>query len=287
MSHFSKEKFLMIHADDAGLSNSENRATIEVLQNGSVTSYSIMVPCAWFYEMANFALENPQFDFGIHLTLTCEWKNYKFGPILAPNQVPSLVDMNGHFHKTRELFKKNARVEEVEKELSAQIEKALSFGLKPSHLDCHMYSVAVSPEILSVYKSLGKKYGIPVLLSKELMNFVGYGAETAIEGDDLLVDSIFVGEYKFFERGRLKAFYNDVLDNLQTGFNIILIHPAFDTEEMKSITEDHPNFGSEWRQIDFDFFTSQECKMKIKENDIQLVSWREVTKLMTMNKIIR
>jgi len=287
MSQFSRKKFLMIHADDAGLSTSENRATIEALQNGSVTSYSMMVPCAWFYEMANFALKNPQFDYGIHLTLTCEWKNYKFGPVLSPNQVPSLVDTNGHFYKNRKLFKENARVEEVEKELSAQIEKALNLGLKPSHLDCHMYSVAVSPEILSVYKGLGEKYGIPVLLSKELMNFVGYDAETVIEDGDLLVDRVYVGEYKFFEQGNLKKFYNDILDNLQSEFTIILIHPAFDTDEMKSITEDHPNFGSEWRQLDFDYFTSKECKSKIKKNAIELVSWREIKKLSAANKIIR
>lgn len=283
MPKLSKKKLLMIHADDAGLSTSENQATIKALGAGLVTSYSIMVPCAWFYEMAQFALANPQFDYGIHLTLTCEWKNYKFGPVLPLEQVQSLVDKNGHFHKTRETLKSIAKGKEVEKELSAQIEKALNLGLKPSHLDCHMYSVAIDPEIISIYKNLGKKYDLPVLLSKELMTFVNYGAETAIEEDDLLVDKIYVGEFKYFEQGNLKKFYDDILDNLQTGFNMILIHPAFDTNEMKSITEDHSNFGSEWRQLDFDYFTSEECRSKIEENGIQLVSWKEIKSLMTNN----
>ncbi len=277
MPKFSNDKLLMIHADDAGLSTSENQATIEALQSGLVTSYSLMVPCPWFYEMAQFALGNPQFDYGIHLTLTCEWKNYRFGPVLSTDQVPSLVDKNGHFQKNRALFKERVRVEEAEKELSAQIEKALDLGLKPSHLDCHMYSVATSAELVSVYKNLGKKYDLPVLLSKELMTFVGYGGETALEDGDLLVDHLYVGEYRFFEKGNLKKFYGDILDNMEPGFNMILIHPAFDTHEMKSITEDHPNFGSEWRQQDFEYFTSQECKSKIKENGIQLVSWKDIT----------
>jgi len=276
MSNFSKQKYLMIHADDAGLSTSENQATMQALQTGLVTSYSMMVPCAWFYEMVQFSVNNPQFDYGIHLTLTCEWKNYKFGPVSALEQVQSLVDKNGHFHRNRKILKNNVSVEEAEIELSAQIEKALNLGLKPSHLDCHMYSVATSRELTSIYKKLGEKYNLPVLLSKELMTFVGYGAESAIEVSDLVVDRIFVGEFKYFEQDNLKKFYSDILDDLQTGFNMILIHPAFDTNEMKSITEDHPNFGSKWRQLDFDYFTSQECKSKIKENGIQLVSWKDI-----------
>ena len=90
-------KLLMIHADDAGLSHSENRATIKSLTHGIVNSYSMMVPCPWFYEMAVFAKNNPQYDNGIHLTLTCEWENYKFGPVLPVAEVPSLVNEAGYF----------------------------------------------------------------------------------------------------------------------------------------------------------------------------------------------
>ena len=100
-------KLLIIHADDAGLSHSENRATIQSLEQGVVNSYSIMVPCPWFYEMANFAKNNPQYDCGVHLTLTCEWENYKFGPVLPITDVPSLVDENGFFFiKTEKSLKK-------------------------------------------------------------------------------------------------------------------------------------------------------------------------------------
>ncbi|MGB5554206.1 MAG: ChbG/HpnK family deacetylase, partial [Flavobacteriaceae bacterium] len=147
------------------------------------------------------------------------------------------------------------------------------------HLDCHMYSVAVHADLITVYKKLGKKYGLPVLLSKELIDFVGYGAESALEKNDILVDKIFVGEYSYFKDRKLKQFYGDVLDNLQAGLNIILIHPAFDTPEMQSITVNHPNFGSEWRQIDFDYFTSEACRSKIKANDIQLVTWKDYISL--------
>lgn len=168
LGYSEKSKLLIIHADDAGLSHSENRATMQALEKGIVNSYSIMVPCPWFYEMALFAANNPQIDNGIHLTLTCEWQNYKFGPVLPVAEVPSLVDKHGHFFKKREDLRKNASAVDVAKELDAQIEKALRLGVKPTHLDSHMYSVGAHPDFFKVYRSLGKKYNLPVLMSKFL-----------------------------------------------------------------------------------------------------------------------
>lgn len=134
-------KLVMIHADDAGLSHSENLATIQSLEHGIVNSYSIMVPCSGFEEMATFAKNNAQFDYGIHLTLTCEWDYHRFGPVLPASEVKSIVDKEGHFFKTRRELKNSASAEDVQKEFEAQIEKAYALGLTPTHIDSHMYSV--------------------------------------------------------------------------------------------------------------------------------------------------
>lgn len=269
-------KLLIIHADDAGLSHSENIATIQSLDKGIVNSYSIMVPCPWFYEMAIFAKNNPQFDNGIHLTLTCEWENYKFGPVLPISEVPSLVDGNGHFYKKREQLKKNASVEDVRKELQAQIEKAIKFGLEPTHLDSHMYSVAASPDFFQIYRDLGKKYDLPIMVSREIMEMVGLNPDQNINEGDLSIDKAHYGIFDYFESGKLSDYYSQVFENLASGLNIILIHPAFDDNEMKGITVNHPNFGSEWRQIDFNSFTSRQNKAKLKEHDIQLITWNDI-----------
>jgi len=269
-------KLLIIHADDAGLSHSENRATMASLQKGMVNSYSIMVVCPWYYEMASFARKHPEFDYGIHLTLTCEWEYYKFGPILPISEVPSLVDENGHFYKKRELLKENATAEDVEKELDAQIKKALNFGLKPSHMDSHMYSVGASPEFFTIYRKLGEKYELPIMISEQLMKMVGLNPDQHIREDDLLIQQVHCGIYDYFESGTLGDYYSDVLDNLVSGLNIILIHPAFDDSEMQGITVNHPNFGAEWRQIDFESFTNPQNMSKIKQNNIELISWSDI-----------
>ncbi len=269
-------KLLIIHADDAGLSHSENRATILSIKEGLINSCSLMVPCPWFYEMALFARDNPQYDYGIHLTLTCEWENYKFGTVLPVSEVPSLVDEYGHFFKTREEVRAHATPEDVKKELHAQVQKALKFGLEPSHIDSHMYSVGAHEAFFNIYKALGKEFNLPVLINEQLIELAGKQKGVTIEEGDFIIDRVYVGEYEYFRDGRLQDFYEEVLNNLQAGLNQILIHPAFDDYEMKGITVNHPNFGSEWRQIDYDFFTNTENRLKLKEMNIKLITWREI-----------
>lgn len=270
------KKMLMIHADDAGLCHSENEATIKALQNGLVNSYSIMVPCPAFKEIADFALANPQFDHGIHLTLTCEWKDYKFGPVSPINQVPSLMDSNGHFFKNRQLVTANVTAKEVEKELNAQIDKALEYGLKPSHIDCHMYSLGGNSALFAVYKNLSEKYNLPVLLSKDLLQMIGSSFETKMIDENLFFDNVYVASFSDYEGAGLKNYYGNLLDSLQPGLHMLLIHPAFDNKEMQDVAIDHPNFGAEWRQTDFDFFTSAACKKKLQDNNIELINWHQI-----------
>ncbi|WP_375324803.1 polysaccharide deacetylase family protein [Flagellimonas sp. GZD32] len=274
-------KLLMIHADDAGLSHSENQATIQALEKGIVNSYSIMVPCPWFHEMAIFAKNNPNFDCGIHLTLTCEWETYRFGPILPVSVVPSLVDEHGHFFKKREQLSEYAKPEEVQKELRAQIEKALEFGLNPSHLDSHMYSVGAHPEFFEVYKSLGEQYNLPVLVNQQLLQMVGLEPNANLNSNDFQIDQTFVAKFNSFENEGLAAYYQSVLENLNPGINLILIHPAFDEHEMQGVTVNHPNFGTKWRQQDFDFFTSEKTREILKNHQIQLVTWNDIRNRLT------
>ncbi|MBC8768231.1 polysaccharide deacetylase family protein [Arenibacter sp. BSSL-BM3] len=274
LGYSKNDILLMIHADDAGLSCSENAATIEALKKGTVTSFSIMVPCPWFGDIANFAKQHPQYDCGIHLTLTCEWKHYKFGPVLPYSEVPSLVDERGFFHTKREQVKKLAKPQEVKKELKAQIDRALNAGIKPTHLDSHMYTLGLTKELLDVYRELGKEYKLPIFLSDELLE--GVGNLGSLQESDSIVHKVHIGNFKAMQSTGLGELYTQMLNNLTAGLNVILIHPAFDNMEMKQVCVDHPNFGSEWRQMDFDFFTDPNTAALLEERNIKPITWREL-----------
>ena len=277
LGYSKDDTLLMIHADDAGLSCSENAATIEALKKGIVNSYSIMVPCPWFLDMANFAKNHPQYDCGIHLTLTCEWKQYKFGPVLPYSEVPSLVDKQGFFYAKREQVKKLAKPEEVKKELKAQIDRALAAGITPTHLDSHMYTLGLTKELLDVYRELGKEYKLPIFLSEELLE--GVGNLDSLLDSDSVVHKVHIGNFGAMESIGLHELYTQLLKNLKAGLNVILIHPAFDNMEMKQVCVDHPNFGSQWRQMDFDFFTDPNTAALLKERNIKPITWREIQKI--------
>lgn len=274
-------KLFMIHADDAGLSHSENSATIRAMHKGIVNSYSIMVPCPWFYEIADFAKQYPEYDYGIHLTLTCEWNSYRFGPVLGQKEVPGLNDRLGYFHKKRKDVLDNAKPEEIKKELCAQIERALTFGLTPTHLDSHMYTLGASMEFLELYREVGKIYQLPVMLNKKLISEMsGIPSSKQPCFDEIVVDHFFLGNFTDFNKGKLENYYANALRSLKPGFNLLLIHPAYDDAEMKAVTINHPNFGSAWRHIDLEFFTSDRCNELLKEQQAHMVSWKDIKKVM-------
>ena len=269
-------KLLIIHADDLGLSHSENLATIYAMENGTVNSGSIMVPCPWFSEIADYAQSHPNADLGLHLTLTSEWEYYKWGPVLPSNEVPSLINEQGFFYDGFENFIQNAKEQEIEKELRAQIDRAIAFGISPTHLDCHMFSLYIKPEFLKIYLKLGREYKLPILLNKEIANnYFNIDLEAYTADKDILVDYIFMAMPDNYENGLDKT-YTETLRSLQYGLNIILLHAAYDNMEMQGITINKPDWGSTWRNEDFIFFTSDKCKDIIEKEHIRLITWREI-----------
>jgi len=261
-------KLLIIHADDLGLSASENAATIEAFNRGIVTSGSIMVPCPGFDEIARYARDHPEADLGVHLTLTNEWISYKWKPVMTTNEVRSLVDDEGFFLRDKRSLQNKSSLPEIEKELRAQIDLALKTGIDVTHLDSHMF-IAFSPKLLKIYSDLGKEYKLPVLLSKKLP------LRHLIARDSIIVDKLYYADLDDCTGG-LEKFYRNTLESLEPGLNSILIHPAFNNKEMKEITRNQVNDGAAWRQADFDFFTSDACRQLIIDNNIKLITWREI-----------
>ena len=278
---FSRDtKLLIVHADDIGVSHSENAATIVAMEKGMVNSGSIMVPCPWFPEIAAYASAHPDADFGLHLTLTCEWRLYKWGPTLPRDQVPGLVNARGYLYGSVEDVGKHASVQEVEQELRSQVERAKEFGIIPTHFDTHMGSLLTRPDFIQAYINLGRMYKVPVLMNGDalstdpvLRNLRSYATKK-----DIVVDKVWMATDADYQGGTdgMVHYWTGALKSLQPGLNCFLLHAAYDNEEMKAIAERPGGFGSTWRQADFNFFTSTDCKRMISEEHIQLITWREI-----------
>lgn len=275
LGYSSDAKLLIIHADDLGVTHSENSASINAYEKGGINSASIMVPTPWFPEIAAYARENPDFDLGLHLTLTAEWEHLKWGGVMPSNQIPSLINNEGYFYQTSEDVAQNADIDEVEKELRAQIERAIDFGIKPTHLDSHMGSLFTRPDLFEVYVSLGEEYKIPVLAGKSWLPDGLFSEEYPALVEQIIMLNPEVPAEQWQEA------YDKAIQDLGPGLNELIIHLAYDNEEMQATTIGHEHgFESAWRQRDYDYVTSPEFQEKLRENSIQAVTWREIQQVM-------
>lgn len=284
MGYGANDKVLMVHADDIGMSHSVNVATIEAFKKGMVTSGSIMVPCPWFPEIAAYAREHPELDLGLHLTLTSEWKYLRWRPVASPEKVKGLLDEEGYMWRSERQTAMKATPQEIETEIRAQIDRALAFGIKPTHLDTHMGTLYTRKDFFDVYAKLGKEYGIPVMVmrptpeaiaqSKAMGLPIGEGELRKVEADGfVMLDRLVTGVpgRNFEER---KKSYHEFLRNLKPGVTMLIVHLGMNDPELKAATN-----SWEQRYGDFLSFTDPETEALIKELGIKLTTWREMGKI--------
>ena len=271
-------KLLIIHADDLGMAHSVNRATLEALEKGWVTSASVMVPCPWFPEVARWAKAHPQADLGIHLTLDSEWTSFRWAPISGPSQVPSLLDSDGYLPIDPELL--HGTLPEIEREARAQIERARSFGIPITHLDSHMLALTSKPDYFRLYLQLGHDYKVPIRLARE-------GESKAepflnLSPDDLVLDRI-ISMDPGVSKADWAKWYENALAALPPGVYEMIVHLAYDDPEMQGATADHPDWGAAWRQSDFDMVRSPEFAQFLRQHNFTLVSWRDLSQALSKN----
>jgi predicted glycoside hydrolase/deacetylase ChbG (UPF0249 family) len=271
-------KLLIVHADDLGVAHSVNQASIKGLESGLVTSASIMIPCSWLPEIAAYARSHPEADLGLHLTLTSEWALYRWGPILGKEQVPSLLDRDGYLYLTESEAAAHINPKEAEAEIRAQVARAKALGIQPTHLDSHMGTLYQNQALFETLFRVAHENKLPVRVSKEWFATAPF-LPSLVSPEDVVVNTIISIEPSVTADGWSK-FYADAIKNLQPGITEMIVHLAYDDEEMKGVTFAHPNWGSAWRQRDFQFVTSDAFRQLLKDNNVKLVTWREVGKLM-------
>ncbi len=269
-------KLLIVHADDLAVAHSVDAASFDALDKNAVTSASIMVPCPWLTEVAAYAKSHPEADLGLHITLTSEWNTYRWGSVASANQVSSLLDPADTFWSDTGPVAKNAKPQEAEREIRAQVERAIAMGIHPTHLDSHMGTVFTTPELFAAYVKVAHEYHLPFLavrVSDERSKLLSVLSEK-----DVVLDSVVIAGPDV-QREQWKDFYLNAIRNLKPGLTEIIVHLGHDDAELQAVTVDHPDYGSAWRQRDYDFVTSAEFKKALRENHIILVKWKDLGKL--------
>jgi sugar lactone lactonase YvrE/predicted glycoside hydrolase/deacetylase ChbG (UPF0249 family) len=277
LGYAADAKLLIVNADDLGMAHSIDAASIRGLEGGLVSSASVMVPCPWFPEAAAYARSRPDADLGLHLTLTSEWKQYRWGPVLPAERVRSLLAPDGYLYPTEDQAAAHIDPGEAEAEIRAQVERARAFGMRPTHLDSHMGTLYQNRPLFEALLRVARENRLPVRMSKEWFAQMDYLA-AIVRPDEVMLDRIVtIGPEEPPERWA--AFYTNAVKGLRPGVTEMVVHLAFDDEEMRAVAADHPDWGSAWRQRDFDFFTSAEFRRLLDENNVKLVTWRELGKL--------
>lgn len=268
-------KLLIIHADDLAVAHSVNSASFDALEKNAVTSASIMVPCPWLTEVADYAKAHPDADLGLHLTLTSEWKTYRWGPVAPSDKVPSLLGPDGTLWSDTSSVAQHSKSDETEREIRAQIERAMALGIHPTHLDTHMGSVLASLEIFDVYVKLAHEFHLPFLAVRIP------GAErlvASLSEKDIILDSLVMAS-PTVRADQWQEFYLNAVKDLKPGLTEMIVHLGHDDAELQAITVDHPDYGSAWRQRDYNVVTSPEFKKALQDNHVILVKWRDLQEL--------
>ena len=270
-------KLLIVHADDLAVAHSVDTASFDALDKNAVTSASIMVPCPWLNEVGAYVKEHPNADLGLHLTLTSEWKIYRWGPVESKDKVASLFDPSGYLWPETGPAVQNIQADEAEREVRAQVDRAMAAGIHPTHLDSHMGVLFARPDLFATYVKVAHEYHLPFLAVKvtdERAKLLSLLSEK-----DPIVDSIIMAN-PAVPAGQWKEFYANAMRNLKPGLSEMIVHLGHDDAELQAVTIDHPDFGSAWRQRDYDFVTSPGFKKMLEENHIVLVKWRDFQKLL-------
>jgi len=252
---YPKDARLLIIQSDLAMMHSTDRAAFEALEKQWITSATIIVPAPWFPEAAAFARAYPDGDYGLHLALNSEWLAYRWGPVSQKALVPSLLDKDGYFPPLTTDVLTHAKLDEVERELRAQVHKARAAGIHVSHLDAHMETLWASPELLAVYQKIGREYGLPVLLPGGPVRDIQIGPKV--------------------QPGEWLQWYKTRLSGLPPGVYQLTLHLGYDDEEARGATADRP-WGAAWRQRDWDMLRSADFREFLKQQRFVLVTWKNI-----------
>ena len=287
-------KVVILHVDDAGMSFDSDAGTMQAMTKGVANSCSVMMPCPWVPHFVQFLKQHPQLDAGLHLTLTSEWRAYRWGPLAGKSAVPGLVDSTGSLWANVEDVVKHATADEVEKEMEAQLDRARTMGFEPTHFDSHMGTLFASPAFLERYVQLGIRHRIPVMFPGGHAALIA--AQNKIDGQQLeqlrtvgnllwasglpVLDDLHNTTYTWKPPNNLKTSYKRnyktgqyiaALKELKPGLTMLIMHCTAPTDVFKEISDSGPN-----RKADLEAMLDPAFREALKKEKIILTTWREI-----------
>lgn len=266
------EKLLIMHLDDIGMGHAANQAAIRLFEKWGNVSASVMMPCHWAYDFIQRVKKYPQFDVGIHATLTCEWDYCRWRPLLDRKTVPGLVDRNGFMWKSNQELLGAMTNDEFEKEINRQIRQALEWELSPTHLDNHMWTAGGNEQLFKTYVEISQIYGlVPHIPEKELKD---NKIKEMVNKSNLPVVNKRVKLKRGIDYRTIKERIYRQLDEVKAGLNVITIHPVIDTPEIRVVI---PSW--EERYEEYQVFMEDETYQKIEESGIKLVTWKNIKEM--------
>lgn len=289
-------KVVILHVDDAGMSYDSNEGVFKATTQGVANSTSVMMPCPWVPGFVHYLKQHPQLDAGLHLTLTSEWKEYRWGPLAGKDAVPGLADEEGAMWPTVEDVVKHASPDEVEKEIIAQLARARNMGFTPTHLDSHMGTLFGSPAFLQRYMKVGMQNHIPVMLPgghdkviqaemnapKEMIEQMQQAGKMLWAAGLPVLDDLNNETYSWpipdsvaNDNTKLQRFktakYIATLKQLQPGITMVIMHCTAPTEVFKYISG-----SGAVRNGDLLTMINPAFKKALEDEHIILTTWREL-----------
>jgi chitin disaccharide deacetylase len=269
-----EKKLLIIHADDLGLAHSVNQATFEAWETGAIGSASVMVPCPWFSEVVKYWKRHPRLDLGVHLTITSEWRDYRWTAISSVRENRRLIDEQGYLWADTSLLCADSR--DVEIEIRSQVDRCFAAGIRPTHVDAHMFSLLHQSTYARAYAKVAEEFNLPFLapIATPAMAEFFPGVLELQDVDSPTANVIFADPE--MDPESWLDHYLELLAGVKPGLNELIVHLGYDNAELQAITVGQEAWGSAWRQRDFDVITSQTFRAACRDHGIQLTDWRTV-----------
>lgn len=296
LGYKSTDKVIILHVDDVGMSYESNHGAIDALEKGVARSWSIMMPCPWVPEIFHYLKKHPLTDAGLHLTLTSEWKEYRWEPLAGANIVPGLIDHEGAMHSNVADVVKHASAEEVYLEIKAQLDRSRKMNWEPTHLDSHMGTLFAQPAFLSKYLQLGKEEHIPLMfpgghntlmmksnpVDEKTLQFMREEGKKLWESGLPVIDDLHNLSYGWKPNANLKSAkeirkyktlkYIESFKELRPGITFVIMHCAISSEIFPHITD-----SGGIRRGDLETMMDPDFKKFLTKEGIIVTTFRELS----------